>query len=103
MNKYLGATILAISVTSCVVQPTAESKSIRLVDKQSDYNCKFITTVTGSGDFGISAAQNAEGAMNEARNKAAKAGANAIRVVDIGYNRHQSAVVAEALECDLND
>jgi len=86
-----------------VIQPTAESKLVRLVDKQTDYKCKFITTVTGSGSMGWTTAHDAEGAMAEVRNDAARAGANAIRVVNVDSNMQTSVVVAEALNCEFND
>lgn len=103
MFKILTLLIITYSISGCVVQPTAESKAIRLVDKQTDYKCKFITTVTGSGSMGWTTAHDAEGAMNEVRNDAAKAGANAIRVVNVDSNMQTSVVVAEALQCEFND
>ncbi len=103
MYKLLAVTLSVFSIASCVVQPTAESKAVRLVDKQTDYKCKFITTVTGSGSMGWTTAHDAEGAMAEVRNDAAKAGANAIRVVNIDSNMQTSVVVAEALNCEFND
>lgn len=103
MYKFTTSLVAVLLLQSCVVQPIAESKSIRLVDKQSDYKCKYIATVTGSGSLGWTTAHDAEGAMNEVRNDAAKAGANAIRVVNINSDMATSVVVAEALLCKFND
>lgn len=103
MYKFITPLIAILLLQSCVVQPIAESNSIRLVDKQSDYKCKYITTVTGSGSMGWTTAHDAEGAMNEVRNDAARAGANAIRVVNIDSDLSTSVVVAEALICKFND
>ena len=103
MYKLFGITLIVISIVGCVVQPTAEGKTVRLVDRQSDYKCKFITTVTGSGSMGWTTAHDAEGAMAEVRNDAAEAGANAIRVVNVDSNMETSVVVAEALNCTFND
>lgn len=103
MYKYIGIALIAISTISCVVQPTAESKAVRLVDKQTDYKCKFVDTVTGSGSMGWTTSHDAEGAMAEVRNKAARAGANAICVVNVDSNMQTSVVVAEALICQFDD
>ena len=103
MYRILGLLLIILFTTSCVVKPTPESKAIRLVDKQTDYKCKFITTVTGSGSVGWTTAHDAEGAMNEVRNDAAKAGANAIRIVNISSSAETTVVVAEALNCKFQD
>jgi uncharacterized protein YbjQ (UPF0145 family) len=102
MYKILVLVVTAYFFTGCIVKPTLESKSIRIVDKQTDYKCKFITTVTGSGSMGWTTAHDAEGAMNEVRNDAAKAGANAIRIININSDMDTTVVVAEALKCKFN-
>ena len=103
MYKIMRLVIIAYFITGCVVKPTPESKAIRIVDKQTDYKCKFITTVTGSGSMGWTTAHDAEGAMNEVRNDAAKSGANAIRIININSDMDTTVVIAEALECKFND
>ncbi len=59
-------------------------------------------TVALLGFIGWLAAHDAEGAMNEIMNKAAKAGANAIRVVNIDSNIDTTVVVGEALNCQFD-
>ena len=98
--------LIALSVlliTGCVVQPTQEGMAVRVIDKQSDYNCKFVRTVTGSGALGWTTAHDAEGAMNQISNRAAKAGANAVRVINVDSDMVSSTVVAEALNCEFED
>ncbi|MFA1562956.1 DUF4156 domain-containing protein [Aliivibrio fischeri] len=89
-------------LNGCIVAPTPEGRMVRMVDNQSEYNCKFVTTVTGSGSAGWTTAHDAEGAMNEIMNKAAKAGANAVRVVNIDSNIDTTVVVGEALNCQFD-
>ena len=103
MKTYLYLVALALSIQGCIVSPTKEGNSIRLVDNQKDYNCKYVATVTGSGSMGWTTAHDAEGAMNEVRNKAASAGANAIRVVNVDSDLETSVVVAEALACEFTE
>ena len=93
----LSATIL---LQGCVVSPTPESNKIRIVT--SDSNCKYISTVTGSGSVGWTTAHDAEGAMNEVRNDAASVGANAIQILNINSDALTSVVVAQALICDFS-
>jgi uncharacterized protein YbjQ (UPF0145 family) len=83
----------------CIVSATQEGNAIRIIDKQSDYKCKFIKSVTGSGSLGWTTAHDAEGAMNQVSNRAAEAGANAIRIINVNSDLATSVVVAEALSC----
>ena len=103
MYKYIVCLLSSLIIQGCVVQPTNESKAIRMVDRQSDYKCKFIATVTGSGSMGWTTAHDAEGAMNEIRNEAAKVGANAVRIVNADSNMSTSVVIGEALLCEFNE
>ncbi len=82
--------------------PTVEGTSIRVVDDQSDYDCKYVGVVTGSGSMGWTPAHDAEGALNEVRNRAAELGANAIRLMTGTSSVFTSVVMAEALKCDFN-
>jgi uncharacterized protein YbjQ (UPF0145 family) len=49
--------------------------------------------------MGNSTAHDAEGAMNELRNKAASYGANAVRVINIDSSPVVTTAVGEALNC----
>lgn len=98
---YLVATLTTLQ--GCIVAPTKMGEAIRLVNRQSDYNCRYIETVTGSDSLGWTSAHDAEGAMNEAKNRSAKIGANAIRIINIDSDLATSVVVAEDLKCDFKD
>ena len=72
-----------------------------MVDRQSDYKCSFIGTVTGSNMMGSDMAHDAEGALNQVRNKAALMNANAVRIVHINSSVDGTTVVGEALKCNF--
>ena len=90
-------------LTGCVVAATEEGMAVRMIDKQSDYNCKFVRTITGSGSMGWTPAGDAQSAMNSISNKAAKAGANAVRVVSANSTEESTIVIAEALNCEFDE
>ena len=93
--------LLTLILQGCVVMPTTESLGVRVVDNQSDYNCRFITTVTGSGSMGWTPAHDAEGAINQIRNRAAQAGGNAVHILNADSSALTSTIMAEALSCDF--
>jgi len=99
--KRIIFSIFFVFLSGCVVQPTSEGKAVRVVDKKTEYKCTFVDMVTGSGSAGWTPAHDAEGAMADVRNKAAKVGANAIRVLNIDSNMATTVVVAEALNCEF--
>jgi uncharacterized protein YbjQ (UPF0145 family) len=92
--------MLFFVVFGCATQLTPEGSSVRLVSDTA--KCKFIGTVTGSNSMGSSTAQDADGAMNQLRNKAAAMGANAVKIINIDSNSEVTTAVAEALDCDFN-
>lgn len=81
----------------CAVQLTQEGSAVRLVDDKD--GCEFVGTVAGSNAMGVSTAQDAEGAMNDLRNKAAEMGANAIRMINVDSTAESTTALAEALRC----
>lgn len=89
-----------IAVFGCATQLTPEGTSVRLVNDNAE--CEFVGTVSGSNSMGMSTAHDAEGAMNTLRNKAAKMGANAIRVINVDSNSEVTTAVAEALLCKFD-
>lgn len=101
MFKVIIITFVGLLLAGCAASLTTGGSQIRLVDKQSDYKCKFVGTVAGSNSMGNTTAHDAEGAMNELRNKAAKLGANSVRVINIDSSVLVTTVVGEALICDF--
>lgn len=84
---------------ACATALTPRGNNVRVVDSQSTHNCTFVGTVTGSNTMGNTMADDAEGALNEMRNKAAEMGANAIRVLNVNSRMAGTAASAEALTC----
>lgn len=86
-------------VFGCATQLTPEGSSVRLVSDNAE--CDFVGTVSGSNSVGSSTAHDADGAMNELRNKAAAMGANAVKIVNVDSNSNVTTAVAEALNCNF--
>jgi uncharacterized protein YbjQ (UPF0145 family) len=93
--------ILIISIQGCAARLTSEGMRVRLVESQVAHNCVFVGTVTGSNSMGNTTAQDADGALNELRNKAARLGANAVRVISISSSAIVTTTVGEALICEF--
>ena len=93
--------ILSLLLSSCsIVTLTPEGSGIQLVETRG--NCTYIGVVAGSNHMS-SSAKDAEGAMNEVRNKAAEVSGNAIKILDIDSGDGTTTVVAEALSCPETD
>ncbi len=84
----------------CATQLTLEGSSVRLVSDAT--GCDFVGTVSGSNSMGISTSQDADGAMNALRNKAAAMGANAVKIISVDTNDVATTAIAEALSCDFD-
>lgn len=100
MKKYL-LFIIILLISGCVTAISQDGMKVRLIDKQSDYKCKFVAVVTASNSMGNNEGHDAEGAMNEVRNKAAMVGANSVRIVEIDTSVFATTVVGEALNCEF--
>ena len=96
MNKLL-LIFPAMVLSACVVQPKADSETLRIVG--DNHNCEVIANVFGEGAWGTSKSRANEGAVNQVKNRAAAAGANAIHFEDIHSKIWGSMVLAEALHC----
>jgi uncharacterized protein YbjQ (UPF0145 family) len=91
--------VAALTLGACATALTPRGNSVRIVDRQADHQCTFVGTVTGSNMMGNTMADDAQGALNEMRNKAAQMGANAIRVLNVDSRMAGTAASAEALNC----
>ena len=102
-------------VLSCSTQITNEGQKVQLVTtNQKEKYCEMIDIVTTSNDVGWNAAHDRENAMNEARNKVASLGGNAMIIIsssteNAGYaisgnmliGSSEGVVQVEALRCDI--
>lgn len=98
-NSFL--IVLLVVTAGCATAITPQGAAVALVDRQADHKCSFVGTVTGSNAFGSDAAHDAEGALNEVRNKAAQMGANAVRIIHVNTNAEGTTVVGESLKCQF--
>ncbi len=97
----LGTLFLTFILFGCATALTESGTKVRLVQMQSDFDCSFVGTVTGSNSMGNTTAHDAEGAMNQLRNKAANIGANAVRVLSVSFSEAVTTTVGEALNCQF--
>lgn len=93
------AIVALVSLTACSTVLTTSGNSVRVIDDKSKSDCRFIGTVSAFDTLGGNTGQESENAMNEARNKAAARGANAIKVIHMQTTFQGTTVTAEALWC----
>ena len=98
--RYLPLIALTV-LTGCATALTPQGASVILVESRADNQCSFIGTVSGSNTMGMSMAHDADGAINQMRNKASHVNANAVRVISINSNESGTTAVGEALRCKL--
>lgn len=101
---------LVVGLTSCAIETatvplTPEAEKLLVVDNTE--NCKIIDVITGAHSFGKEIGKDVQFALNEAKNKAARLGANAIKIVGpkdvsnkVGMSSRGGSVIVEALDCD---
>jgi argininosuccinate synthase len=87
--KKLLVIIPILALSACVVQPKEGTETLRVVG--DNHECEVIAVVVGEGAN--------EGAINQVRNRAVAAGANAIYFADTHSKIWGSMVVADALKC----
>jgi Domain of unknown function (DUF4156) len=102
MKLRVLATLLAVLlVQACTTPITSQGNTVRIVENSTEHDCSFLSTVTGFDTLGANAGRESENAMNEARNRAAQAGANAIRILHMQTTFQGTTVTAEALRCQF--
>ena len=93
---------ILVGTVGCATQLTESGQSVRLVTNKADYGCEHVGTVAGSNASGTSTAHDADGAMNDIRNRAAALGANGIYVMNIDTNEYATTIFGEAVTCKFN-
>ena len=107
--KRLLIVILCLGFSSCAVQnipeATPEAEQLKIVE--SSDNCQIIDVVVGSAELGTEIGQDSKLALIEAKNKAARLGADSIRIFgsdDVStraaLNSRGGTVMVEALKCE---
>ena len=96
--------IAALMVLSaCTTALSQQGSALRIVEEKEANDCEFIGTVSAFDTMGASTGHESQNALNEARNKAAKLGANAIKIVHMQTTFQGTSVTAEALTCKFTD
>jgi hypothetical protein len=86
-------------LVACSATPLTQSgSSVSIVTDAQRESCTFIGTVQGNSLAYSN--DNLTGALNDARNKAATMGGNAIRILKTEFNQYREAYsTAEVLKC----
>jgi uncharacterized protein YbjQ (UPF0145 family) len=95
-------TLFFLLLTGCATVGTEAGYAVRPITNEQKINAKYLGIVTGSFSFGWSTAEDADGALNEVRNKAAELGGNAIYIVSSDSDSFTTTVVAEVYFYDFN-
>jgi len=90
-----------VLITGCAVGLTKEGSQTRAIENPEAYNCKYIATVTGSNSMGNTTAHDAQGAANDARNKAARAGGNAFKFAGTSGDSFSSTATVNVYNCEF--
>ncbi|MDJ0938122.1 MAG: DUF4156 domain-containing protein [Woeseiaceae bacterium] len=89
-----------VLTAGCATQLTEEGSSVQLITDAAE--CESLGTVSASNTMAMTPSQDADGAMNRLRNKAAEMGANAVRIIDVSSAPEGTTAIAEALNCNVN-
>jgi len=95
--------VVLFLVSGCVTALTTEGTGVRIVESKSQHDCNFVSTLSAFDATGFDKGQQSENALNELRNKAAKAGMNGVRIIDLGTSTNGASVTAEGLRCKFDD
>lgn len=95
-HAALGSLLLLVGCTTAL---TSAGSSVKVVNTAAATGCRFVGTVTGFDTLGANTGSESENVINEARNKAAHIGANAITVLHMQTTFQGTTVTANALEC----
>jgi hypothetical protein len=107
--KIIFFTFLCFAFTSCAVQSipkaTPEAEKLKIVETSD--NCRIIDIVIGSASFGAEFGQDLRLAMIDAKNKAARLGADSIKIIgprDVStravLSNPSGTVMVKALDCN---
>lgn len=103
MHRALMAMLAALVVAACATAPSPKSASVRDGDPATvNRDCKLLGTVNGRSMFGGSDASRTDGAMADAREKAAAMGATHIVFLTVDTSGMLGAghAAARVYRCD---
>ncbi|MBB04092.1 MAG: hypothetical protein CML03_00970 [Pseudooceanicola sp.] len=102
MNKYIALVLAGALVSGCSTTLNGEGANVRTAHDGEDLsNCEFRGMVTAkSPEFAITPGQEAEYAMNDARNKVGERGGNIMKMVTSDQGTFTGVTInAEAYRC----
>ena len=103
MKALLSLAVVFLLLSACTTALTGQGNAVRVVSESEAAGCTFIGTVSGFDTLGANTGRESENAMNEARNKAAQLGANALKILHMQTTFQGTTVTAQALQCQFND
>ena len=92
--KRLSLLTLVTLIVSCSSALTSKGKQVRLISSTQKQYCNYIDFITESDNMGWDAGHNRENSLNQARNKAAELGGNAIFLISNSTASEGGAFVA---------
>lgn len=100
MNQNKLLPIVFLFTLSCATSLSNTGKEVLIeVSQEKVSKCKNLGTVVGSNAMGASTAHDAEGALNEMRNKAAQLGANTVYMSKTDSNVFATTAIGIAYLC----
>lgn len=78
ITSKLLLSISAFALISCATKLTNQGRQVRPITTKQKEACRFIDIISESNDLGANSAGDQQNAMNQARNKAAALGGNAV-------------------------
>ncbi len=91
----ISGTLLA----ACSTELTPEAQLVRQITPQMTANCKFLGPVAGTELFGMTAAEDANSALNKVRNEVANRGGNAFVLTNSATTMDGSNAQGDAYRC----
>ena len=101
MRKALLTAVALVVCVGCVTSLTAGGQTVRLVTQSQEKPCEMVTVVALRASNGYGRTQKTANAITQARNKAARLGGNAIRVVDVEASPASTSLTFNVLKCDF--
>ena len=95
----IAVALVAAACAACTAQLTQSGARVRTIPPEAAPRCRALGTVEGTGRNGASAADNEFLATNDARNRAAELGANALVVTQRSSTMWRTSVRADAYAC----
>ena len=103
-NQILFGAAIGLLFISCAASLTRGGSHVQIVtDRQKECCCEFIDVIAIS-DLNVPFSdEKMQNVLIHARNRVARLGGNAMRILSVDTNRKEVTVVVEALRCDFDE